>query len=156
MVAVAHPTLEAAVAAAVATVDDPEYPGLAITELGLLERIVVDRGRARIELVPTYGGCPALGYIEADVRTAVGAVAGVAEVEVVWLRRPVWTPDRLSAAAVEFLGREFTVAIRRRSGEIVCPVCGAAVSADPLASGPVRCRTVASCATCRNPIEVVR
>ena len=61
-------SLEARVAAAVGTVDDPEFPGVSVVELGLLESIRVDRdGRVRVSLLPTFSGCPALSMIGDDV-----------------------------------------------------------------------------------------
>ena len=57
--------------AAVEAVCDPEYPGVTIVDLGIVERIELDHeGRAEIDLVPTMLGCPALAEIDADVSAA--------------------------------------------------------------------------------------
>ena len=57
-----------AVASAVSTVDDPEYPGVSIVDLGLLESIDVNAdGHGTVSLTPTFSGCPALGMIGDDV-----------------------------------------------------------------------------------------
>jgi ring-1,2-phenylacetyl-CoA epoxidase subunit PaaD len=90
----------AALADAIATVDDPEYPGVSIVSLGMLHDVTVTDSAVRVELVPTYSGCPALEYIGADVLAAVEAVADSKNVEVVWRRDVPWTPERLSPAAV--------------------------------------------------------
>ena len=44
-------------------VDDPEYPGVSIVDLGLVEDVRVDGRRVEVDLVPTYSGCPALSMI---------------------------------------------------------------------------------------------
>ena len=63
----------AGVREAVASVDDPEYPGISIVEMGMVGDCRVEHGRVHVRLVPTFTGCPALGFIEADVRAAVAA-----------------------------------------------------------------------------------
>ena len=49
--------------AALALVPDPELP-VSIVELGMVEDVEVDGGTVRIDLIPTYSGCPALPMIE--------------------------------------------------------------------------------------------
>jgi ring-1,2-phenylacetyl-CoA epoxidase subunit PaaD len=149
-------TLDSAVQEALATVCDPEYPGVSVVELGLVEHVKVLDGHVRVGMIPTYGGCPALGFIADDVRDAVSEVDGVDSCEVTWLRTPVWTVDRVSATAARQLEREFTVTLRRADGTLRCPVCGSDAAADTALMGPTRCRSLAYCAACRNPIEVMR
>ncbi len=141
---------------AVSTVHDPEYPGVSVTDLGLLEQIELRGDRASISLVPTYGGCPALDFIALDVRRAVESVPGVSSCDVQWLRSPVWSQDRVAPEVIQFLEREFTVTLRRKDGSLVCPVCGSGTARDTSLAGPTRCRSLAYCDDCRNPIEVMR
>ncbi len=142
---------------AISTVDDPEYPGISIVDLGLLERCEIDddAGTVEIGLIPTFAGCPALDVIRADVRSAVEAVAGVQELTVGWLRAPVWTTDRVSERARSALANDFTVAVQV-GGEIPpCPRCGWPTE-DKSLFGPSRCRSVARCHRCDETIEVLR
>lgn len=145
---------------AVATVPDPEYPDVSIVDLGLLETIDVEiRGgsvAARVGLIPTFGGCPALGMIAADVRDAVEAVAAVDRCEVEWLPGPVWSTERMTAGAQRTLANDYTVVLRRKDGGLRCPVCGSDDVADQSMAGPTRCRSVAWCRGCRNAVEVMR
>ena len=150
-------TLEGLVRSAIGTVFDPEYPGVSVVELGLLESVTVETdGEVRIGMIPTYSGCPALKFIAADVETAVIAIAGVSSARVDWLRSPVWTQDRVSPSAIKHLEREFTVTLRRSDGTLRCPVCGSDAVKDTSPMGPSRCRSLAYCPTCQNPIEVMR
>lgn len=143
------------VRAAVASVNDPEYPDVSITDLGLLVDARVVGSRAEVDLVPTFSGCPALAMIADDVRAAVSWVEGVDEVDVRWVDG-VWTPARLSLAARLALAEEYTVVLRRADGSLVCPVCGSTAVADTSDAGPTRCRSLAWCPDCRNPVEVLR
>lgn len=149
------PALTLAVHEAVSSVDDPEYPGISIVDLGLLERLEVTGGRASIGLIPTFSGCPALRMIADDVRDAVLRVRGIGEVAVDWLPAPAWTVDRVSADARATMAREFTVAVQLGTKPAPCPRCGAATLQTSL-FGPSRCRAVHRCPACAETVEVMR
>ncbi|MFT7476076.1 MAG: ring-1,2-phenylacetyl-CoA epoxidase subunit PaaD [Verrucomicrobiales bacterium] len=148
--------LKAEVLSAVSGVDDPEYPGVSIVDLGLLESVEVDAdGTVSIGLIPTFSGCPALAMIAADVEAAVRAVEGVADVSVNWLRSPAWSPERLSDRGREALAREFTVAVQIGNRTPECPLCGGPTVEQSM-FGPSRCRSVHRCEACRETVEVMR
>ncbi len=146
---------ESAVRDALRSVDDPEYPGISIVDLGLLERVSIDGSAARVGLIPTFSGCPALSLIEADVIAAVGTADGIDSVQVEWLKSPAWSVDRVTASARTRLNREFTVAVRIGSARPECPRCGAVLG--PLSLfGPSRCRATSKCPACGENVEVMR
>lgn len=151
--------LEALVCDAVSLVCDPEYPDVTIAELGILERVALsdDGSAVRIELVPTMLGCPALDVIARDVRgTARSACMGVdVAVEVVFVDDPVWTPARIAPSAVDFMAREYAVAVPDASASVTCPICGSVSLEHRSDFGPTPCRSVKWCPKCRNPVEVV-
>lgn len=70
-----------AVSAAVSTVIDPELRRT-LGELGMIRRVAVTDGTARVAVALTIVGCPASDRIEQDVRAAAGRIAGVHDVEV--------------------------------------------------------------------------
>ena len=75
-------TVEAAIAAALSTVDDPEIRR-PITELGMVRDVVLrPDGVAVIGLLLTVAGCPLKDKLRNDITNAVGAVDGVTGVEV--------------------------------------------------------------------------
>lgn len=144
-----------AVRAAVATVDDPELPGVSIVELGLLEELSVDAdGAVSIGLIPTFSGCPALSVIRELVGDAVVAVDGVRSVDVTFLSAPAWSVERISERAREQLANGLTVAVER-DGRALCPRCGAE-TVERSMFGPTRCRAVHHCPGCGEAIEVMR
>ncbi len=148
--------------AALETVDDPEYPGVSIVALGLTEAMSVEEDEATgkphitISLVPTFSGCPALSMIADDVIAAVTAATDAASVSVDWRTDIAWTTDRMSPQAESALANDFTVVLRRKDGTLRCPVCGKDAVQDQSMAGPTRCRSVAWCPDCRNPVEVFR
>ena len=149
-----------AVRAAVAAVHDPEYPDVSVVDLGLLESVDVVHGVdgviARVGLIPTFSGCPALDMIAGDVRRSVEALTDVDRCDVTWLAGPVWDSGRLTSAAQTSLAEDYTVVLRRKDGSLLCPVCGSDAVADQSMAGPTRCRSIAWCPSCRNPVEVMR
>ena len=145
------------VRAAIATVDDPEYPGISIVALGLLESIDFDAttGTVSVSLIPTFAGCPALAMIADDVAVAVRTIGEVDHVSVNWLRSPVWTTDRITPEARSALANQFTVAVQLGAKPVTCPRCNQATEARS-EFGPNRCRSVRQCRTCREVVEVMR
>jgi ATP-binding protein involved in chromosome partitioning len=75
-------TVEDAVQAALATVDDPEIRR-PITELGMVRSATVrPDGVVRVELLLTVAGCPLRDKLRTDITAAVSAVPGVTGVEI--------------------------------------------------------------------------
>ncbi len=157
--------LEAAVHAAVASVDDPEYPGLSIVDLGLLEQLMVSSdGAVSIGLIPTFSGCPALRHIGDAVTQAVQSVDNVTALDVVWLATPAWTISRVSAEAKAMLARDFTVAVDvalpsphsgPRPAPVPCPMCATPMTVQSM-FGTSRCRSIHHCSSCSESVEVLR
>lgn len=144
------------VADAVASVDDPELPGVSIVDLGLVERLDVDEasGRVTVGLIPTFTGCPALGAIRADVDRAVASVEGVAHVSVEFLDAPVWTIERVTDTGRRRLADSLGVAVAV-DPVVRCPRCDAPTRQESL-FGPTRCRAVHRCTGCAELVEVMR
>ncbi|WP_433056076.1 Mrp/NBP35 family ATP-binding protein [Dactylosporangium sp. CS-033363] len=84
-------TVEDAITAALATVDDPEIRR-PITDLGMVRDVTLrPDGTAVIGLLLTVAGCPLKDKLRSDITRAVGAVDGVAGVEVEF---GVMTPEQ--------------------------------------------------------------
>jgi ATP-binding protein involved in chromosome partitioning len=83
MAAPTHPagTIEDAVQAALATVDDPEIKR-PITDLGMVKGFTVGAGQVRVELLLTVAGCPLRDKLTADITAALTAIAGITSVEI--------------------------------------------------------------------------
>jgi metal-sulfur cluster biosynthetic enzyme len=77
-------------------VEDPEIP-VSVVGMGLIVSLayVADERRADLQITFTAMGCPAMEFIQDDIRDALLADPAVDEVsiEVVW--DPVWTKARL-------------------------------------------------------------
>ncbi|GAA4922458.1 ATP-binding protein involved in chromosome partitioning [Stackebrandtia albiflava] len=74
-------TIEQAVHAALSTVDDPEIRR-PITDLGMVESVVVDGTHAAIRILLTIAGCPLKDTLRNDVTAAAQTVEGIESVSV--------------------------------------------------------------------------
>lgn len=82
--------------AALRTVFDPEIP-VNLYDLGLIYRIEPkDDGVVDIDMTLTAPGCPVAGEMLSMVEKAVGAVAGIAKVNVNLVFDPPWDKSRMS------------------------------------------------------------
>jgi ring-1,2-phenylacetyl-CoA epoxidase subunit PaaD len=145
----AAPT-EAQVRAALAEVPDPELPVVSVVDLGMVERVGVEDGRVKVDLLPTFIGCPALELIEASVGERLRAF-GV-PVEVAFTRRVPWTSHRISAVGLDRL-RRAGIAPPVDPAQMRCPWCDSARVVMDSAFGPTQCRSLFYCRDCRQPFE---
>jgi len=160
---------EAAIWAALAEVPDPEIPAISVVDLGVIHRVELadDRSTLRVELLPTFIGCPAIEIM----REAIGIrlrELGVAErVEVSLTFAEPWTSDRISPAGREQLRSSgFAPPPHLRDlvalGElptltaVACPYCGSRQTTLENPFGPTLCRAIYHCAGCRQPFEAFK
>jgi metal-sulfur cluster biosynthetic enzyme len=103
--------VEARLWRALREVEDPEIP-ISVVGMGLIVAVAYrpDTRTADLKITYTAMGCPAMEFIEEDIRAACLAdpdVDGV-DIEVVW--DPVWTKHRIRAEARETMRRLGVVA----------------------------------------------
>jgi metal-sulfur cluster biosynthetic enzyme len=95
-------SVEARLWSALREVEDPEIP-ISVVGMGLIVSVAyaADRRTAELKITYTAMGCPAMDFIQDDIREACLADPEVdaVEIEVVW--DPVWTKDRIRADARE-------------------------------------------------------
>ena len=151
---------------ALAEVPDPEIPVVSVVDLGLVHTVELDGERLRVELLPTFVGCPALEVIRASVAERLAGMAPRVEVEMTFA--VPWTSDRITAdghrklretgfappgpAAAGAEGRPLFATIGVRPSA-TCPWCGSADTTLENLFGPTLCRTVFWCNRCRQPFE---
>lgn len=142
----------ATVRARLAEVMDPELPMISIVDLGMVGAVEVG-ATIRVELLPTYLGCPAVALIETAV---AGRLADLDRpVTVVPTFDPPWTSDRISGAGLAALAKA-GIAPPVLPAAMRCVWCGSAdVVADSL-FGPTQCRALWYCRSCRQPFEAIK
>jgi ring-1,2-phenylacetyl-CoA epoxidase subunit PaaD len=150
---------------ALAEVADPEFPAISVVDLGVIGDVAVDEKRIRVELLPTFVGCPAIEVMRERIgeRLARLGIANRVDVEVSFAIP--WTSERISPAGRERLRRSgFTPPDLDVDGtggldELAvlpiaeCPYCGSRNTTLDNAFGPTLCRAIYHCADCRQPFE---
>ena len=153
---------EAAVLAALADVPDPEIPVVSVVDLGMIERVDIGTSGIRVELLPTFVGCPAVEMIRAAVAERLAVFGRPVEVDLSY--RVPWTSDRITTGGREKLrasGFAPPTGVADATGPILlsieppvpCPYCGSRRTVLDNAFGPTRCRSIRYCASCRQPFE---
>jgi ring-1,2-phenylacetyl-CoA epoxidase subunit PaaD len=138
---------ERAVWDALAEVTDPEIPVVSVVDLGMIRSVEVDGERLRVELLPTFVGCPALDLIRGAVAARLAGMAPEVQVEMTFAEP--WTSERITADGRRKL-RDSGFA---PPGSATCPWCGSRDTALENPFGPTRCRAIFWCNHCRQPFE---
>lgn len=144
-------------------VPDPEVPALSVVDLGIIRAIEDTGDGLRVEVTPTYSGCPALDVIEREIGRALEA-AGVGRVEVQRVFSPAWTTDRISDTGRQRLKAygiappgpveaEPLVALGPTVRRVECPFCGSADTERKSEFGATPCKALYACNACRQPFE---
>jgi metal-sulfur cluster biosynthetic enzyme len=82
---------------------DPEIP-VNIVDLGMINKIGINKGKVGISMTLTSPGCPMSGMIMEEIMRKVKKIKGVKDVKVDLLFEPAWTPERMSKSAKVKLG----------------------------------------------------
>lgn len=156
--------LESAVWAALHDVHDPEIPTISVVDLGVVRSVQAEEGRIRVELLPTFVGCPAIDIMRESVTERLRSFADDVIVEISfaepWTTERISDQGRIALRAAGFapppprageIGLELSVLPSRPVGE--CPYCGSRNTTLENAFGPTLCRAIYHCADCRQPFE---
>jgi ring-1,2-phenylacetyl-CoA epoxidase subunit PaaD len=160
---------KAAIWAALAEIPDPEIPAISVVDLGVIHRVDLapDRSSLRVELLPTFIGCPAIEVMRAAIGARLGELGVADRVEVSLTFAEPWTSDRISPTgreqlrssgfappphlrALGQLGELPTLAV------VPCPYCGSRETTLENPFGPTLCRAIYHCAGCRQPFEAFK
>ena len=151
-----------AVWAAIDEIPDPEIPVVSLVDLGVIRDVEVEGGRVRIELTPTFLGCPALEAMRRALEEKVTELGGEAQVEVI--RDDSWSTDRITPGGREKLraagfappaprAAGATTLVQLQSKAFRCPYCGSTETRLENIFGPTPCRSIRWCESCRQPFE---
>ena len=157
--------LESAVWAALYDVHDPEIPTISVVDLGVVRTVVTEEGRVRVELLPTFVGCPAIEVMRGAVEERLREFADDVRVEISFAEP--WTSERITPEGRRVL-RESGFAPPATVGPVrlgtqlsvfpvmpvaECPYCGSRNTTLENAFGPTLCRAIYHCADCMQPFE---
>jgi len=148
-------------------VPDPEIPVVSIRELGIVRDVRQTSTGVEIIITPTYSGCPAMGQIEDDIRTALAQQQISARISI--QLAPAWTTDWISAATKEKL-RSYGIAPPHTTAPgsdkvirfaphkaavdaVACPQCGSVNTTETSHFGSTACKALYKCLDCLEPFD---
>ena len=143
-----------------AEVKDPEIPVLSLVDLGVITSVVLDGDRVKIEMTPTFVGCPALEFMKSEIREVLLS-HGMAHVDIEVSYRKPWTSDRISEKGREAL-RKFGLAPPPKREiftdievlqHVACPRCQRTDTQLRNIFGPTLCRSIYYCNDCKEAFE---
>ncbi|HET6944523.1 MAG TPA: 1,2-phenylacetyl-CoA epoxidase subunit PaaD [Gaiellaceae bacterium] len=147
---------------ALEAIPDPEIPVVSLVDLGVIRSIDVEDGHVRVELTPTFLGCPALEAMRLALENAVSELGGEPDVRVI--QDDSWSTDRITPNGREKLrAAGFAPPAPREAGAPTlvqlkarvhrCPYCGSTDTTLENLFGPTPCRSLRFCRSCRQPYE---
>ena len=132
---------------------DPEIPVISLYELGVLQNVVQQGDTVNLTFTPTYIGCPALGIMEEDARSALAA-AGYHKVSVETRLAPAWTTAWLTPEARRKMA---AYGVAAPEGDAVsCPQCGSSRTEVISEFGSTACKALLRCEACLEPFDVFK
>lgn len=141
-------------------VKDPEIPVLSLVDLGVITDITVAGTTVKIDITPTFVGCPALDTMQSDIREVLRQ-KGMQKIEIAVSYKNPWTSDRISHKGKQAL-KKFGLSPpppRQLFSELemlehaVCPRCGNVNTQLRNTFGPTLCRSIHYCNDCKEAFE---
>ncbi|HTP81134.1 MAG TPA: 1,2-phenylacetyl-CoA epoxidase subunit PaaD [Bacteroidota bacterium] len=141
-------------------VHDPEIPVLSVVDMRIVRNVEIGEGGVRVEITPTFSGCPAMELIRQEIRDRLRE-AGFDSVTVEKNVALPWSTDMLSEPVREKL-RTFGIAppprveveLKLSAAEIVqCPFCASGDTKLESEFGATLCKQLYYCLSCRQSFE---
>ncbi|GAB5565360.1 MAG: phenylacetate-CoA oxygenase subunit PaaJ [Winogradskyella sp.] len=142
-------------------VSDPEIPVLSIMDMGVVRSAHVVNEIVKVEITPTYSGCPAMDVIGDDIKKALRESGYKAEVDLILY--PAWTTDWITPRgrkALEDYGiaapldAEADKDVLLNGKKIVkCTNCGSQNTRLVSQFGSTACKAQFQCNDCHEPFD---
>jgi ring-1,2-phenylacetyl-CoA epoxidase subunit PaaD len=141
-------------------VKDPEIPVLSLVDLGVITNIAIEDDAIKIEMTPTFVGCPALDMMKKEITDLLQA-KGLAQIEITVNYRLPWTSDRITEkgkAALKNFGlapppKQHLVEELEVLEHPECPRCNGSDTDLKNAFGSTLCRSIYYCNNCKEAFE---
>jgi ring-1,2-phenylacetyl-CoA epoxidase subunit PaaD len=145
------------------TLTDPEIPVLTLLDLGIIRDVKVDEASGDVEVVitPTYSGCPAMDFIEVNIRSTLEE-HGIGKVKITSVLSPAWTTDWLTESGKAKLkeygiappvGSASKLSLLGEKTEVECPRCGSSDTRLVSQFGSTACKALYQCRACLEPFD---
>lgn len=142
-------------------VSDPEIPVLSIMDMGIVRDVAVEGKQVKVDITPTYSGCPAMDVIGDDIKRALKKQGYETKVKLVLA--PAWTTDWITDEGRRKL-EEYGIAApleasadkKALMGEkkmVTCTNCGSKNTVMVSQFGSTACKALFKCEDCLEPFD---
>jgi ring-1,2-phenylacetyl-CoA epoxidase subunit PaaD len=141
-------------------VKDPEIPVLSLVDLGIINEVIIENDKfVRIEMTPTFAGCPAIDIMKQEVLEALREQEIEAEVHVSF--EDPWNSNKITEKGRKAL-KDFGLAPPPQHNmvfdidileHVTCPYCQSGNTDLKSPFGPTLCRSLHYCNNCRQAFE---
>jgi ring-1,2-phenylacetyl-CoA epoxidase subunit PaaD len=140
-------------------VKDPEIPVLSLVDLGVITSVSIAADEVKIEMTPTFVGCPALDVMQREITDSLKA-NGIPQVSISVNFHKPWSSDKISEKGKRAL-KEFGLAPPLPAliqdidflEHVPCPRCNGTNTELRNTFGSTLCRSIHYCYTCREAFE---
>jgi len=142
-------------------VSDPEIPVLSIMDMGVVRSARIVNDIVKVEITPTYSGCPAMDVIGDDIKSALKDAGFASEVELIL--HPAWTTDWITPRGRKAL-EEYGIAapldaqadkdvLLNEKRIVKCTNCGSQNTRLVSQFGSTACKAQFQCDDCQEPFD---
>ena len=133
-------------------VSDPEIPVLSIMDMGVVRSAVIINDVVKVEITPTYSGCPAMDVIGDDIKKALKEAGYESKVDLIL--HPAWTTDWITPRGRKALDAQADKDVLLNGKRIVkCTNCGSQNTRLVSQFGSTACKAQFQCDDCQEPFD---
>jgi ring-1,2-phenylacetyl-CoA epoxidase subunit PaaD len=140
---------------------DPEIPVLSILDMGVVRSAVISDRNVKVEITPTYSGCPATDVIGDEIEKVLLEAGYFPEIELIL--SPAWTTDWITPKgrkALEDYGIAAPLnaeadkeALLGNKKIVKCTNCGSTNTKLVSQFGSTACKAQFKCDDCQEPFD---
>ena len=144
-----------------AKVSDPEIPVLSILQMGVVRSARLLNDSVKVQITPTYSGCPAMDVIGDDIKKALKDAGFKSEVELIL--SPAWSTDWITKEGREALEKYGIAAPLDADADkeallgnkrlVMCPQCKSTNTVLVSQFGSTACKALFRCEDCLEPFD---
>jgi len=142
-------------------VSDPEIPVLSIMDMGVVRSAIISNDIVKVEITPTYSGCPAMDVIGDDIKKALKDAGYQSVVDLIL--HPAWTTDWITPIGRQAL-EEYGIAppldaeadkevLLNEKRIVKCTNCGSQNTKLVSQFGSTACKAQFKCDDCQEPFD---
>lgn len=142
-------------------VSDPEIPVLTILDMGVVRSAVIENEVVKVQITPTYSGCPAMDVIGDDIKKVLKEAGYDSEIELIL--HPAWTTDWITEEGRQALENYGIAAPLEAEADksvllegkrlVKCPQCGSTNTKLVSQFGSTACKAQFQCDDCQEPFD---